>query len=554
MKAGGGTSSRLGSWKVSASFAGLSLATLLLGAYLTIQSQLREGWIHGLPRLPVVRDTTGSPAGPLADAVRGAWNVAIVLEPFCPTQPDYELEKLCSAKGAGALSEGKCWKANLGISNTWRYQTSYTVALPIHAECWRGKPHYKASYTAVFRRIQQGMRNLGWEQYSALNFGNVKVTAEVHGADVLILTTKHYRFISSRLPCPKFILIAVDDPATLEREIDYNDPRILAVLQHTAIIPRSENNMLPMQQSRKEYKGSGHPQIPRHFEWMSRDPLPLTRRCPQIRAEALEKVVPMIPQGIRMRFPLDCGGGEGNLGLQGAFWKDLSWSPPLAKRKVDIMYLGSSHNSSGMILREHRAAAVRQLQRIQENHPHLSILTGLPKVSPSQFYTMLRSAKIFISPFGLGEFSGKDYESALAGCLLVKPLASKLESYPNIYKSSVALEVKVDFSDLEEVVMRALDDLPRSQAMVDEQRTQLREHNPQKLAMDLDALLMERLPDVSERVSMESCRAQNHLVPAMISGGGHKCAKGSAKEGRAYRRIQRRIRNNCYATRDNDDA
>jgi hypothetical protein len=59
--------------------------------------------------------------------------------------------------------------------------------------------------------------------------------------------------------------------------------------------------------------------------------------------------------------------------------------------------------------------------------------------------------KIFVSPFGLGEFSGKDYEGMLAGSLVVKPYSDKLKSYPNIYNKRFALNVDVDFKGLEEV-------------------------------------------------------------------------------------------------------
>lgn len=53
----------------------------------------------------------------------------------------------------------------------------------------------------------------------------------------------------------------LDDPATLERGINYNDPSILAVLQHTTMVPLEENNLLPIfTRSTREYKGSGHPQ------------------------------------------------------------------------------------------------------------------------------------------------------------------------------------------------------------------------------------------------------------------------------------------------------
>eukprot|EP00951_Prasinocladus_malaysianus_P016592 scaffold129380_cov17-Prasinocladus_malaysianus.AAC.1 len=76
---------------------------------------------------------------------------------------------------------------------------------------------------------------------------------------IMLLVRKH--------PCKHYALITPDDPATLERGLDFNDERILAVLQHTQIRPVSENNMLPMP-SRRQFKGSGHP---RHD---SRPPLP----------------------------------------------------------------------------------------------------------------------------------------------------------------------------------------------------------------------------------------------------------------------------------------
>lgn len=56
-----------------------------------------------------------------------------------------------------------------------------------------------------------------------------------------------------------------------------------------------------------------------------------------------------------------------------------------------------------------------------------------------------------MSPFGLGEFSGKDYEAVLSGSLLVKPYADKLIAYPNIYDRMLALNVGINFAGLEEV-------------------------------------------------------------------------------------------------------
>eukprot|EP00951_Prasinocladus_malaysianus_P018730 scaffold150193_cov30-Prasinocladus_malaysianus.AAC.1 len=87
---------------------------------------------------------------------------------------------------------------------------------------------------------------------------------------------------------------------------------------------------------------------------------------------------------------------------------------------------------------------------------NLTIVTDHSKWKYGKFLELLKDTKVFVSPFGLGEFSGKDYEAILAGALLVKPLASKFQSFPNIYEPHFVIETKNDFSDLEEQVMPIL--------------------------------------------------------------------------------------------------
>jgi hypothetical protein len=62
--------------------------------------------------------------------------------------------------------------------------------------------------------------------------------------------------------------------------------------------------------------------------------------------------------------------------------------------------------------------------RLKKRYPHLNIFHADYKIHYRHFIEILRDSKIFISPFGLGEFSGKDYEAMLSGALLVR--ASKL--------------------------------------------------------------------------------------------------------------------------------
>ncbi len=75
----------------------------------------------------------------------------------------------------------------------------------------------------------------------------------------------------------------------------------------------------------------------------------------------------------------------------------------------------------------------------------------------NQYISQLRKAKICISPYGLGEFSYRDYEAICCGAILIKPDMSYVETYPDIYQANKTyVSCKIDFSDLKEVVERVL--------------------------------------------------------------------------------------------------
>jgi hypothetical protein len=109
------------------------------------------------------------------------------------------------------------------------------------------------------------------------------------------------------------------------------------------------------------------------------------------------------------------------------------------------------------------------------------------------YISLLKHSKIFVSPFGIGEFSGKDYEAILAGALLVKPKANYLRAYPNIYDAKYTVSTHADFHDLEKKVMPFLESasgLAKGQAMVDAGREILLEYSStEHFAGDIDKLL-----------------------------------------------------------------
>lgn len=105
----------------------------------------------------------------------------------------------------------------------------------------------------------------------------------------------------------------------------------------------------------------------------------------------------------------------------------------------------------------------------------------------------MQRLQVFVSPFGIGEFSGKDYEIIMAGGLLIKPLADRLVSFPNIYNKNYSISTGADFSDLEERVMPFLQDragLARAQSIVDSARELLLRYSTKEIfAARLDELL-----------------------------------------------------------------
>ena len=70
-----------------------------------------------------------------------------------------------------------------------------------------------------------------------------------------------------------------------------------------------------------------------------------------------------------------------------------------------------------------------------------------------------------------------DYEAVLARAVLVKPLASSLTSYPDIYEEGVTcVDVAADFSDLDSVLRSLLADEPRMQRIADAAYQRLLQH------------------------------------------------------------------------------
>ncbi len=83
----------------------------------------------------------------------------------------------------------------------------------------------------------------------------------------------------------------------------------------------------------------------------------------------------------------------------------------------------------------------------------LSVITPEKRVTQEQYYREMLGSKICVSPLGYGEVCYRDYEAVIFGCLLIKPVMSHAEVYPDIFRPyETYVPVAWDYSDLEEKI------------------------------------------------------------------------------------------------------
>eukprot|EP00873_Tetraselmis_striata_P020139 jgi/Tetstr1/440403/TSEL_028737.t1 len=438
--------------------------------------------------------------------------VVVVLGPGCPAAAvNASLEAACGATLAGNTTAWR--KAGKDIA-VWKEPSTECEALPVltaraerEGARWEFNCDYKLAYSRVFRQAADRLRELGWVNFQVVEYKSSEEQRLCAQADVIVAPLVEYLAdLRDRYAQKRFIVIHTDDAATINYELDLNSPLLAGVLMHTTFMDKGENNK-PAPFNR------------RHSAWMlpqeRLDNITATQREPPISNSALRaKIHTIIPQIQRWAHPLDCGGSQWFTIFQTyGFNQNSSFSPPLVGRPIDIAFLGevgdaqvvhqamstnetTVYKESGrskMGVRAHRQAAEEQMLAMAARH-NLTFFVADSKLRYADYVDILRSTKVFLSPFGLGEFSGKDYEAILAGALVVKPMASALKSYPNIYTKQFMLETRADFTDLEQAVMPYLSSdhtlASTGQTKVADAQNRLhRAANITRFADDLDSVL-----------------------------------------------------------------
>lgn len=116
-------------------------------------------------------------------------------------------------------------------------------------------------------------------------------------------------------------------------------------------------------------------------------------------------------------------------------------------RKYDLAFRGTIHKDKGD----------KNMISYQRNHVlglfeklNLNIASG-GNVSRAKYWKELRDSKLSISPFGWGEICYRDFETFIAGSVLIKPLMDHMETFPNVFvENETYVPVSWSLAELED--------------------------------------------------------------------------------------------------------
>lgn len=140
---------------------------------------------------------------------------------------------------------------------------------------------------------------------------------------------------------------------------------------------------------------------------------------------------------------------------------------PIQNRKYDVVFLGNIQYNEAITL--HRKTVIERMLLFCKKYNFQTYFS--PDESRTTdvktFYEVISNTKIFVSPFGWGEWSLKDYECICLGCHTIVPNLC-LSSYPNFYENFDTFEL--DFSNFDQKLLYLLSNLDIVQKKVNTNR------------------------------------------------------------------------------------
>lgn len=144
---------------------------------------------------------------------------------------------------------------------------------------------------------------------------------------------------------------------------------------------------------------------------------------------------------------------------------------PLNERQYDLVFLGNTNYDTNIT--KHRLEIKKRIQKICKRN-NLKYFMNYKPIKYTNYVNILSKTKIFMSPYGWGEFSTKDYECICYGTHILKPKIY-FEYYPNFCKNMDDFEI--DYSNFEDKVLHILNNIEDTQKKVDDNRKMFLEYN-----------------------------------------------------------------------------
>ncbi|MBZ0217708.1 MAG: hypothetical protein K8F25_14210 [Fimbriimonadaceae bacterium] len=156
--------------------------------------------------------------------------------------------------------------------------------------------------------------------------------------------------------------------------------------------------------------------------------------------------------------------------------------PPSVTRPNDLHCRMGMRHSRDTVSHQRRKIAQRLAGRMPTN-----------KISRRHYLKELERSKLVISPFGFGEITLKDFETMLAGALLLKPDMSHVDTWPQFFcVNETMVSHAWDLGDFETTIDHVLSNYPAHIDLAREGQCRYRQHllDPQHFVKHLSALLV----------------------------------------------------------------
>ena len=158
---------------------------------------------------------------------------------------------------------------------------------------------------------------------------------------------------------------------------------------------------------------------------------------------------------------------------------------PLCDRKYDIVFMGTTLYDEKIT--QHRMDVIKNIEEISLKNNLRYYISNIP-IKYSKYINILNNAKIFISPYGWGEFSLKEYECICYGTHIIKPKIY-FQYYPDYCANMDDFEI--DFSNFESKILGILGNLGEAQKKVNSNRKLFLEYCVDKHCAELENKILE---------------------------------------------------------------